>query len=222
MKEFWKKFLKKADYIWEYYKWHIIVPVLVIAIIVCFVDTYIRESRPISLGIAIMNTSDVDDAILAFSYDYAEYRNIDIKKLPIKTEINFVHPKDMQEAAREADDTVASIQKYQTMMVNDRIDVTFTTYWVVEEYTEIAFYEDLRNVYDAAFLEEIEEKILYVTVEGEEIPLGIYVEECDVLRGFTDGNTPVMAFSKGSERLDEAGKFGRWVLDWESRTEEEL
>ena len=142
MKEMFKKIWKKTEHFWEYYKWYAIIPFAIVAIVVSMVSSYFMESRPISLGIVMMNTSDVASAVNEIEVTYAMERELE---LPVKVNIDFVHPKDMKQAALETDDTIASIQKYQTMVRNGYVDVTFTTDWVVKEYMQIPLYEDLRT-----------------------------------------------------------------------------
>ncbi|MBE5879251.1 MAG: hypothetical protein E7288_04635 [Lachnospiraceae bacterium] len=240
MKEIFKKIWKKFEHFWEYYKWYAIVPIAIIAIVVSFVSTYIMESRPFALGVAIMNTSDVATAVKEFEINYAMERELE---LPVKVSYDFVHPKDMKQAALETDDTIASIQKYQTMMRNGYVDVTFTTDWVVKEYMQVPLYEDLRTYFDEAFLAEYEEYIYYIIKEeveaeanrkayeedtgtlaetseevnweeiGEKIPVAFYVEDCEALGEFYLDAKPVMAFSKDAKRKDETIAFAKWILE---------
>lgn len=236
LKELWKK----IEHFWEYYKWYAIVPFAIVAIVVSMLSTYIMESRPIALGIVMMNTSDVASAVKEFEINYAMERELE---LPVRVNIDFVHPNNMKQAALETDDTIASIQKYQTMMRNGYVDVTFTTDWVVKEYMQIPLYEDLRTYFDEDFLKEYEEYIYYIIKEeveaeanrkayeedtgtlaetseevnweeiGEKIPVAFYVEDCEALGEFYLDAKPVMAFTKNGERTEESIAFAKWVLE---------
>lgn len=240
MKKIFKAFWKKFEHFWEYYKWHAIIPFAIVTIIVSMVSTYIMESRPIALGIVMMNTSDVASAVKEFEVNYAMERGLE---LPVEVNIDFVHPKDMKQAALETDDTIASIQKYQSMMRNGYVDLTFTTEWVVKEYMQIPLYEDLRTYFDESFLEEYEEYIYYVIKEeveaeanrkayeedtgtlaetseevnweenGTKIPVAFYVEDCEALGEFYLESKPVMAFTKNGERTEESITFAKWILE---------
>lgn len=241
MKEFLKKVWKKIDHFWEYYKWFAIVPAAVIGITVSFVYTYRVENQPIALGIGLVNTSEVGDAILAFQVDYVEDRNLE---LPVKVEYDFTHPEGMMAGTLQTNDMVASLHRYQGCATSGKVDVSFVTDWVVDEYMEIPLYADLRDLFDEKFLAEHEDKIYYVIQEeiearieirkkasdgevvdmeahesidweaiGEKIPVGFYVGECEFLGEFSQGEEPIMVYSKVTQREEECVAFTKWIFD---------
>ncbi len=208
------KYLAKLEFFWDYYKWFVIIPVLVVIIVLSFVFSYLYEQRDLSLNIALMNTSDVNEAIYAFKNDYATYRNIDTNELPIEVNYNFLHPKVMDEAAAADTTTVASIQKYQAMLLNSKLDVTITTSWVVEAYGEADAWCDLREVMDASFLEAEKDNIFYCkNSKGVEIPMGIRVDDCALLGEFYEEGTPIVTVSAYSVRKEEAAHFIEWLSE---------
>lgn len=231
--------IKKVEYFWEYYKWFVLIPLAVVLIILSFISTYIAESRPFSIGIALINTEDVARAVEDFEIDYRTEYALEDRVL---VNIGLVHPKGMKMAALESDDVIASVQKYQTMVKNGYVDVTFTTDWVIEEYMQIPLYEDLRNCFDEEFLAENEEYIFYVIKEkieaeaerklieadtgvvleeenidwetvGEKIPIGFKVGNYQSFGSFSMDSEPIMVFNIAGKNKEERIRFAEWIMN---------
>ena len=209
----WFNFLRKLEFFWEYYKWFVIIPVIVITIIVIFVTTYIDENSEKSLEVSIMNTSNVFDAIAAIEKDYPAETGIEADKYPIRVEYNFSYPNNIEMAAKVDDSSMASMTKFNTMVMAGRVDVVFTSPWVADIYSESDATKDLREIFDEEFLKEHESRIYrYIADDYNEIPVGFYVDDCEFLGEFTDDIPPVMASFDSATHPDAVKPFMEWVL----------
>lgn len=241
MKAYWIKVWKKLDHFWEYYKWFAIIPFLVIVIIFSFIYGYISDNKPFSLGVAIVNSSEVGDAVYAFQNEYTKARGLE---LPVKVIYDLQHPKQSSGFSFLFSDTAANYQRYQGLVTNYNIDVTITTDWMVKEYMQVPFYMDLRECFDEEFLAAHEEDIYYVIKEeleyelkrmeaeadgytfddseyenvnweetGEKIPVGFYLGNYDAMGTFVDDAEPILAISVNTIRLEECVEFTKWILE---------
>ena len=241
MKEYLIKIWKKVEHFWEYYKWYAIIPFLFIVIIVSFITGYISDNKPFSLGVAIVNSSEVGDAVYAFQNEYVEARGLE---LPVKVIYDLQHPKTSSGFSFMFTDTVANYQRYQGLVTNYNIDVTITTDWMVKEYMQEPFYMDLRECFDEEFLDAHEEDIYYVIKEeieyelarreaeadgltfddseyenvnweetGEKIPVGFYIGNYNAMGRFVDDAEPILAISVNTIRLEESVEFTKWILE---------
>ena len=240
MKEYLIKIWKKVEHFWEYYKWYAIIPFLFIVIIVSFITGYISDNKPFSLGVAIVNSSEVGDAVYAFQNEYVEARGLE---LPVKVIYDLQHPKTSSGFSFMFTDTVANYQRYQGLVTNYNIDVTITTDWMVKEYMQVPFYMDLRECFDEEFLaahediyyvikEEIEYELARREAEadgltfddseyenvnweetGEKIPVGFYIGNYNAMGRFVDDAEPILAISVNTIRLEESVEFTKWILE---------
>ena len=67
---------EKLSYFFEYYKWRVIIPIVLVAF-VCYIGITIYENKkPVALGYALLNVADADTVNTYFEDDYVEYFNI--------------------------------------------------------------------------------------------------------------------------------------------------
>lgn len=208
------KFAKSLGYFWEYYKWYVIIPAIVIVLVVIFVASYINESREIALRIALVNTIDISDPLAAFQVDYPNDRGIDTGELPVKVEYDFQFPEDSAVATKIDDTTIAKMQKLSVMVGTGKLDVMFATPWVIDQYSLSGTTTDVREIFDEEFLEKYKDRIYYAEDDtGEVIPVGFETDGCTALGEFTDGATPVMAVFDSAPHPEEYKYFIEWVLE---------
>ncbi len=205
-------FRQKLEHFWEYEKWKVIIPVVLLIVVNSFVQTYQSEHQPMTLDIAFVNAvmetaDDVD-----FHNDYIEEYDIDVESAPIKVETGMIHPKVMDAKAATDEVTVASIQKYQAMLVSGKVDITISNSWAVEEYAKTDSYENLEQLLSKEVYEDVEDKIFYYTDEdGSQIPVGIMVDEVEGINKFYS-DTPIVTVSKHSQRKEQSILFLQWLI----------
>lgn len=208
------KIFKKIDHFWEYYKWFAIIPTVIIIIVVIFVTTYIEENREITLDVSVMNATSILDTIAAVEQDYPAEYGIDTKQYPIRIEYNLQFPNTEADAASIDDSIVASIQKFNSMVLAGRVDVLFTNTWVVDGFSETEATTDLRELFDEAYLEEYSDRIYwYERYDGSKIPVAFYVDDTDFLGKLADGEPAVITTFDTAKHKEESVRFIKWVIN---------
>lgn len=67
---------EKASYFFDYYKWQVIIPVVIVVFVAFLAHTIYMNKRPVALGFAILNVQDTDSVDLSFEDDYINYFDI--------------------------------------------------------------------------------------------------------------------------------------------------
>ncbi len=208
-----RRVLKSLGYFWDYYKWLVIIPTIIIIIIVTFINTYKRENRDFALRIAIVNESSVFDTLEAIDEQYPEYRNLDITEHPLKIEYDLEYPKVRTTVGSVSQAQVTSMQKFNAMVVGGKVDVVITNTWLLDDYSVNRNITNLNDVFDEEFLEANEDRIYwYISSEDGRIPIGFCVDDNDILTEFANAEPAVIAILDNSERKDEATEFVKWML----------
>lgn len=209
----WKK---RLQYFWDYQKWYVIMPLIIIFFLVTFISTYIEENKEPALCIAMVNSESGLDAGTLFTITYPEENGIDTEKTPIRLEYGLTHPKVVDEMVASNQSQMALIYQYQGILLNGTLDVTLATTWVVEEYEKADAYCDLRDILPKTYLEKMENRLFYCkNKDGQEVPVGIMVDDLKILGEFVEEGKPVFTVSAYSNRKTEAVEFIIWVIEHE-------
>lgn len=207
-----KSLKQKIGYFWDYHKWKVILPVIILIFGISVITSFRKESRDLTLYIAMMNAQMDTAEEPQFIEDYGADENIDTGALPIRIETGLYHPKPDGGSIDEV--TAAGIQKYRALLLNGYADVTITTEWVIDEYESANCYLNLQEVLPQQFYHSIEDKLYYVANEnGDEVPVGIYVEKTRTMREYYEDEKPIVTISAFSKRTDNAVEFIMWLLE---------
>lgn len=209
---------QRLGYFWDYHKWKIIIPLLVLIFLVTFITDTIEEKKPAALLVAVVNASDISDMMMAITQEYPQDRGIDTKKTPVRMEADFLHPQVMGEAATMDNRTIASIQKYNAMVINAYIDITISPTWAVDEYQKANVYEDLQQLLPEEFLKEHEDLLYYAkNADGNNVVTGIRLDETELFGNLYKDSIPIMTICTYSKRQDEAIQFMKWIIEKDSK-----
>ena len=196
---------------WYYHKWKVLVEIAVLALLISTVSSWLEESREPWLEIAVMNARlDSPEAAQALSQGYIQARGLDPQTAPVHLETGLYHP---NTAAVAEEFAAASIQKYQTMLINGYVDVTVTTQWVVDAYAENGCWMDLRQILPAQTLAAVEDRLHYVPGDGGPIPVGILARDLEPVGRWYPEDPPILTVSAFSRRDSAATDFLLWLLD---------
>lgn len=214
-----KNFKAKISYFWDYYKWCVIIPVLVLYVVISLTITFVNEHKDAAIYVVFTNCSDVFEAEEEIRTTYVEMRGIDTRKNPVQISDGIFYPAGMNENSYVDQGTGASIQKYTMMITNQKADVTFTTSWVAQAYELNDCYADLRDYFDEEFLSEYSDKIFYAqNSQNESVPIGIYADNWSKLGIFYEQEKPIMVMDKNSTNPEEMVTFVKWVLNQKEDT----
>lgn len=67
---------EKFSYFFDYYKWRVITPILVVAFLCYLGGTIYMNKRPVALGFVVLNAQDADIVNLSFEDDYIDHFGI--------------------------------------------------------------------------------------------------------------------------------------------------
>lgn len=205
--------LKSIGYFWDYYKWFVIIPTVIILIVVVFIDSYRKENRDFVLRIAIANETNVYDTLNTIDDEYPTYRGIDVTKTPIRIDYEFEYPKDRMVATNLSQSQVANMQKFNAMVVGGKSDVVISNTWLLDDYSVNKNMVDVYEVFDEEFVKENEDRIYwYIGEGGERIAVGFFVGDCEFLEEFANGEPAVISIFANAENTEEAAEFVKWIL----------
>lgn len=208
---------QKCGYFWDYHKWKVIIPILVFIFLYTFISDVIQEKRPAALSVAIVNANDISDMMMAITQEYPKEMGIDTEKTPVRMEADFLHPEVMGEAATVDNRIIASIQKYQAMVINAYIDVTVSPPWAVDEYQKTNVYENLEELFSEEFLEKHQELLYYTEdKDGKQVAAGIRVDATELFGDLYKEGVPIMTICRYSKRKEEAVRFVEWIIEKDS------
>lgn len=199
----------KLLYFWDYYKWHTIVTIVVIAFAVTLVHNILTQKDMALNG--VMLNSIVPTGTLgpnendAYTQEFAEYAGIDLEEFDIRFDVSlYISEENMDDL------TVGSAQKLMIYVAAAELDVLVSPIDTFQRYAYQENFHDLRNILtaeqleayapyiyyiDAALVEEIEiayeEAYSYYVPDfpdptrpeemKEPIPVGIYTDSCTKL-----------------------------------------
>ena len=87
---------------------------------------------------------------------------------------NFTQPQIIDETVLINDTIIASIQRFQASLLNSKIDLFITDFWVVDEYGRDDAVYTLDQFMELDEINAYKDKIYYVTADdGTQIPMGI-------------------------------------------------
>lgn len=168
-----KTFYEKVDYIWEYYRIHIIVALVVIVSIIPIVITFIRNNYDTVFTTVVVdgNMSGFSDHTDQLTTDFSKYIGIDGKSKRVIFDNNFTL---IQRTGDQ--DSYYSTQKIATMSTAHSIDGYLCEYDYVNFYSsdDEIFLIDLTELLTADELSRISDYLVYFTAkDGTKIPVAV-------------------------------------------------
>lgn len=207
------KFGQKIQWFWEYHKWYVIIP---IAVLVAGVYTYfcfIREVGPTYLRATMINATMSDETDVTFDDLFMEEKQVDSAEGAFRLDTGLIHPEVIDDSNSGDTVVVASVQKYNGLIVNGTTDVTITSDWVVKEFAPSGSYCNLKEVLPEEFYKKIEDRIYVCQGPDDEIPVGIRLDGVqEVMKFYEEQAVPVIAISSRSQQTEHAIEFVMWLF----------
>lgn len=194
----------KAEYFWEYYKWHTIA-VLVTAIFLSILikDVIANKQQPYLYGLFVNASATFDtDAVIP---DLASYTEVKTSKHPIILESNLTYNKEL------SDTTIDMYTPPKIMALSESGDVDFMVCDLdaMEYYAGPAYFEDIRNVLTDEQISKYEDDFYYYEYDDlGSIPVGIKITDAPLFSKTTayEGDVYFAVFYT-SERKQNAISF---------------
>lgn len=168
-------FKDRLWYIWEYYKFHLLVLLLVIGFLCLMGNILYRQTFTTRLSLAIINdqsggTSDTEP----FKAEIREALGYGRKDILDVSEGLFVSfdEKSMSQYA------YASLAKISAMVASQSLDAMITDQAVVEHYSQMSAFADLRELLPEDLYQKAEPYIIYMPDEsGREVAAAVSLED---------------------------------------------
>ena len=192
-------FKKKAEYIWEYYKIHIIGTIAAIILICVFIHDWRENKRPVYLDAVIIN-SDIayyDDNPIRD--DFVKYAGIDTKAYNLQIDTGFVISDTQNDQM-----SMINTEKLMALFAAGDLDVVIGPDDIIDSYGALNAYMDLTDVLTPELKKELEDKgyEMYYTTVYEEDENGNETEAGSYLAG---------VYLDNSEYLDKVGIGGAFT-----------
>lgn len=158
----------KIQYIWDYYRWHIIITILAIAFIISTIHHYATYREPI-LNVIMINCNDTLEADSSGFDEFSEKYGYDPVEDPIALNASLVF------ANGDLSSDYTNQQVLSALVAAGDQDLFFGSGDVYLDYANEGALKDLSTVLSAETLEKYQEHLLYVTDEetGKEYPCAI-------------------------------------------------
>lgn len=196
---------------WIYEKWKVIIPIIVLVIVVTSIQSFLNETKEVSLFIAMINPVLYSSKDVTFQDTFAEEYQLDTKQYPIRIDTSMIHPEVVDEQTAANPMVVASIQKYQNYIANGEIDVTITNDWMVKDYEQAGVFMNLKEALPDEVFSRIEKYIIYhENDKGENIPVAIDLEKLEIVNQYYV-DKPVLVIPASAKRPETAIHFVEWI-----------
>ncbi len=209
---------EKAAYIFYYYKWHMLITVIVLIALISFINDRLNAKETI-FSITFINSGPADISRTSLVDDFSETLNeFDPSKQEILLESGIWMDLDNPDPA-----TIGYDEKMVASYTVGSIDATVADRAVIEKYAPFQAYANLELLLPEDLKEELSAKgyeFLYVEMEspvtGERapVPVGVFVEKS--LGDFFDpsnGHSPIYAISSNSSHVSCAIDFLRYLAE---------
>ncbi len=226
-------FKKKLKYIWDYYKWHIIISIAIIAVASSLIKDMRLNNLPSYINILLVNASpsfSPEDELIG---DIAAYSQVDLNEYKISVDSSIV----LDDGSSFSQFAIGSAQKFLAMYAAHDVDVMIAPEPVIEMYLKSGIFADPLELLDETEIERLKKcgctfyyrKLKEMTnpeewdetLENKDICIGIVLNDNSYLNDvgayIPDENSLVtdviFTFSSVAENKDNAIDFLRMITN---------
>lgn len=198
----------KAGYIWDYYKWPILVAVAVAALVIYFIHHYATYREPI-LNVIMINCNDSISADASGFDEFLTDHGYDPKNQPVSL-TSSLHFSDSEYSMSYNDQQVLTM-----LIAAGGQDLFFGTGDVFLEYANQGALIDLSAVLSEELLEKYKDHLIYSTDGGEasSYPCAIELTDNEWVKKNNYYDTCYFGIFYQSEHSDAALQFAEFLLD---------
>lgn len=164
---------QKIEYVWDYYKWHIIIPIFIISMIVSTVQNAVNYKEPL-LKIIMINSYGVaeDNENQGFEefFEKYGYESFD-GAVQIKKDISL---------SQEGELNYEDYQNYEvliSLLVGQECQIVLGTGEKSLDFLNQGFLADLSMILSKDILERYEKQLLYFEDEGKKYPCAVILSK---------------------------------------------
>ena len=216
---------KKAEYIWEYYKFHILGTIAAIILIFTFVRDYRENNKPLYLSMVVINSDLAYSDENCILNDFVAYAGIDTGIYNVDIDTGFV----ISESGMDQM-SLANTEKLMAMFAAGNMDLLLGPDNMIDEYGAMSAYKNIEEILTPGMREQLENngyELYYTTVyeeddsgklvKGDTYLAGVYLDKSEYLNraggtgAFTSqkeaGRRPVLAFAHSVKNTEHAIKM---------------
>lgn len=213
---------KKAEYIWEYYKFHILGSIAAVILICIFIRDWRENRKPVYLDMIVINSDIAYSDTNYIHDDFIKYAGIDTGVYNLAIDTGFIISESQMDQM-----SLANTEKLMAMFASGSIDMMLGPDSLIDEYGALNSYMDIKNVLTPkmqSLLEENGYELYYTTVYEEDAnenpvpgptyPAGVYLDNSDYLNRLgvagayatqkEAGKRPVIAFAYSADHIENA------------------
>lgn len=152
----------KFDYIWDYYKLHILAAIIAVCVVVSLIHHYVTYREPI-LNVIMINCIGGDLADDSGFDEFLESYGHDPAKEPVSLSSNLYF------SENSSTDSYTNMQVLAAMMAAGDQDLFFGTGDIYLSYADQGALADLSAVLPADILEQYKDSLIYTTEDGTRV-----------------------------------------------------
>ena len=170
---------QKLAYFWYYYKWHVIIALVVIIMIVSFIKQLTDRKDPAFYAV-MLNASLLDQMTSEqpdFVTDFAEKEGIDLNTSDITFDTSIRIVEDSMDET-----SITSSQKLMVYVAANELDCMITDFTSFQKYANSSMFHDLRDILTDEQIQALEPYFYYV---DREVVLAIEAANDDMNTDYT-------------------------------------
>ena len=180
----------KISYIWDYYKIHIGVCIIILVAVIVFVRDWRKNSLPDYLNVVMINnilTYDQKDTDI--TDDYIRFADVDVERYKVSIDTSL-----QLNLERNDQLSMAAEQKLLVLFSSGKLDVMMAPKAVIDHYaSQDVFYDisallsekELKGLVNAGY------KLYYAKGADSTYPAGFYLNNSDYLKNLSDNGTVI-------------------------------
>lgn len=200
----------KMQYIWDYYRLHILVAILVAAFVISLIHHYATYREPL-LNVIMINVNDSMSADAGGFDEFLNAAGYDLKENPISLNASLNFPENQEYTM-----TYNDYQVLTMMVAAGGQDLFFGTGEVFLDYAREGALIDLRTVLSEETLTKYEDCLVYSTENGETepYPCAIELSDNEWIQKYNYYDTCYFGIFYQSEKQDVSGEFAEFLLNY--------
>lgn len=232
---------QKLAYFWYYYKWHVIIGIVIIAMVSSFIYQFVNR-KDTAFNTVLLNASLLDQMSSEqpdFIADFAEKEGIDLNTSDITFDTSIRIVEDSMDET-----SVTSSQKLMVYVAANELDSMITDFDSFQKYANSSLFYDLRDILTDEQIQALEPYFYYVDREvvlaieaanddlntdytpeypdpfhpeemQDPVPVGICLTDCKDLTDnyYFRGDGIVMGIYANAEHVDTAVDLAEYLLN---------
>lgn len=202
----------KAQYIWDYYKWPIVLTVAIVSFVVYMIYHYVTYREPF-LNVIMINCNDSISATADGFDEFLTEYGYDPKESPVSLSSS------LHFSEGEYSMSYNDYQVLTMMIAAGDQDLFFGTGNVFTDYAEQGALIDLSTVLPAELLEQYQDSVLYSTDGGEadSYPCAIEITDNAWLKKNNYYDTCYFGIFYQNHNLEASVQFAEFLLGYDSK-----